>query len=541
MRILLIQTAHAGDALLASSLLADLSERYPLAALDVLVRRGNEALFAHNPRVSRVWSWDKQGSKLRNLWKLGNALRAERFDRVYNLQRFASSGFLTWRSGAPFRAGFAQNPWSRFFHHTVEHRIPWPDPSAEGQYLHEVQRNRFLLDERLETPRRPEIYPTDAHRKSAEDLIGSAADRRPLIVLAPGSRWATKRWPVDKWAALLQELPDTIRVVLVGGPEDRAAAKALLEQHPQCINACGEADVNTTAALMDRAWHVFANDSLGIHLASAVNAPSTLVYCSTGPELGFFPLSEAGRWAKAPVECCEKGLHGAKACKAGHFQCAQALEPSAVLEPLLPRWAIALRLRQGQPIRLSVQQNDGQIKPWIMQLATHARSGEGQPQSPSARKGAPQSAYRPVDAPLLWFADLQTLERQMPSMNPTQRRILMAHFRIPFARRACLRMEGLQGLPEGMDRLPFGLGGSPEWTALLRCVDTPVLLTPASAAGQAQEGQNVGGEGALLEDALPMHAPLRLPAAQLCWSGGQWTAEHPGDGTEDYMPWVKTP
>lgn len=546
MRILLIQTAHAGDALLASSLLADIAERYPLAAVDVLVRQGNEPLFAHNPRVSRVWAWKKQGGKIRNLLALGKAIRAERFDRVYNLQRFASSGYLTWRSGAEFRAGFAQNPWSRSFQHRVEHRIPWPDPSAEGQFLHEVQRNRLLLDEKPAPPRRPEIYPTDQHRQMARKWLGT----EPHVVVAPGSRWATKRWPPEKWAELLQGIPDALRVVLVGGPEDRSMADGLRTAHPNAHNACGEADVNTTAALMSGAWHVFANDSLGIHLASAVNAPSTLIYCSTGPELGFYPLSEAGTYAKADVPCCQTGLHGAKACKNGDFRCARALEATSVLKPLLQRWNTALHLRRGLPVRLHMRQSDGAVQPWVLQLATDlaldgrpgaatqkaldALTGESRTRSAAPLHGGSDAANRPAQEPLLWFSDLPTLERQLGVIDPALRRILVAHFRMPFARRACIRMPGLKGLAEGLERRAFGLGGSPEWSALLRCVGAPVLLLPEALLPETDPEMRV------LDDAWNGDPPA-IPTAQIRWDGTVWKAEYQGAGTEAYAPWVELP
>ena len=44
-KILVIQTAFIGDAILATGLLEKLHESYPQAQIDYLVRKGNEPLF----------------------------------------------------------------------------------------------------------------------------------------------------------------------------------------------------------------------------------------------------------------------------------------------------------------------------------------------------------------------------------------------------------------------------------------------------------------------------------------------------------------
>lgn len=324
MKILLIQTAFPGDVILATAFLADLAEAYPQAELHMLVRKGCEDLLADNPRLSRLWSWDKREGRYRQLFRLSGQLRREKFDRVYNLQRYASSGFLTWRSGAAFRAGFRQNPWSWSFSQQEEHQIPHP---YHGGFLHEVQRNALLLHRQVRPPRRPELYLGAAEHARAEGLVAG----RRAVVAAPASNWFTKQWHEAGWVALLALIPAAWTVFLVGGKEDAALCERIGLTRPGSINLAGALRFRETAALMQRADQVFTNDSAPLHLASAVNAPVTAVFCSTRPELGFGPLSDQRRVVHSVTPCCSKGIHGAKACPEGHFSCSRSIAAEAVL------------------------------------------------------------------------------------------------------------------------------------------------------------------------------------------------------------------
>jgi heptosyltransferase-2 len=114
MKFLIIQTAFIGDVVLATPM-AEALAQLDKAEVHFLVRKGNESLLENNPFIDRVWIWNKQQNKLRNLLQLGNEIRNEKFDCVINLQRFGSTGFLTWRSGALKRIGFQENPFSFCF------------------------------------------------------------------------------------------------------------------------------------------------------------------------------------------------------------------------------------------------------------------------------------------------------------------------------------------------------------------------------------------------------------------------------------------
>ena len=322
---LLIQTAFIGDVILATALVEYLALHEPYAPLDVLVRRGNEGLLAGNPHIRRVLIWDKKSQKYPNLLKLLKQIRQADYHQVVTLQRFASTGFLTAFSGAPLRAGFAENPFSRFFTRRVPHVI--------GDGTHEVARNLRLLPETVTNPAlpRPRLYPTLADEAAAAPYAAVGE----YVCLAPTSVWFTKQYPEEKWLELLAALPAGLPVYLLGGPPDAAACERLdsLASRPGLVNLSGKLSLLASAALMRGAVLNYVNDSAPLHLCSAVDAPVCAIFCSTVPAFGFGPLSTFARIVEhpGPLACRPCGLHGHARCPLGHFRCAREIDTAQLL------------------------------------------------------------------------------------------------------------------------------------------------------------------------------------------------------------------
>ena len=58
-KILVIQTAFIGDAILATGVLESIHKKFPEAELHLLVRNGNESLFEKHPYLKKVYSESK--------------------------------------------------------------------------------------------------------------------------------------------------------------------------------------------------------------------------------------------------------------------------------------------------------------------------------------------------------------------------------------------------------------------------------------------------------------------------------------------------
>jgi heptosyltransferase-2 len=318
-KFLVIQTAFPGDVILATALVEKLRQFYPESRIHFLLRRGNESILAQHPYLKKVWVWDKGSNKARNLLRLARQIRKKGFTHVINAHRFASSGLLTALSGAKHRIGFAKNPLAFRYTQKLPHTI---SPPEAQQGVHEVERNQSLIASLTDPiPAWPRLYPSATDYEAVKPLQGQS-----YVCIAPASVWPTKQFPAQRWASLAQKLSAEHHIHILGGPSDALlsadiVAKAGLTAES---NLCGRLSFLQSAALMEGAVMNYTNDSAPLHMATAMRAPLTAVFCSTVPQFGFGPLDENGRVVEhpGPLYCRPCGLHGRKACPEGHFRCA---------------------------------------------------------------------------------------------------------------------------------------------------------------------------------------------------------------------------
>lgn len=330
-KILIIQTAFLGDVVLATGLVEKLHAHYPEAQLDFLLRKGNESLLKGHPLLGQVLIWNKQEGKYKSLLKLLQQIRQERYDLVVNLQRFGATGILTALSGAHETVGFDKNPFSRFFTRRYPHDV--------NSGTHEVERNHLLIASLTDAqPAKPRLYPSPEDFNKVEPLKAE-----PFICMAPTSVWFTKQYPLEQWVELLDQLGDRYKVYLLGAPADKAHCEEIISKikNARVENLCGQLNLLQSAALMRDAVLNYVNDSGPMHLASALDAPTCAIFCSTVPRFGFGPLANFSAIVEKnePLYCRPCGLHGYKTCPEGHFKCAKDIATVQLLEVLVTRTA----------------------------------------------------------------------------------------------------------------------------------------------------------------------------------------------------------
>lgn len=322
-QILLIQTAFTGDVVLATPLIEKLHQYYPDAAIDFVLKKGNEGLLLGHPYLREVMVFNKKAGKIGELLRLRSAIRKKKYDLVVNMHRFGSSGFLAGFSGAKERVGFDKNPFSFRYTKKVTHEI--------GNGKHEVRRNLELIEHLTDMKTElPKLYPSETDEK----LVSFHKTKGAYVCIAPTSVWFTKQWPLEKWVELIRMIPASYQVYLLGAPGDRSVCDDIIRRSARehAANLCGQLSFLQSAALMRDAKMNFVNDSAPLHFASAMNAPVTAIFCSTIPQFGFGPLSDDSVVIEVDekLDCRPCGLHGYKECPEVHFKCALNIDVKKV-------------------------------------------------------------------------------------------------------------------------------------------------------------------------------------------------------------------
>ncbi len=318
-KVLIIQTAFLGDAILISSLLEKIRLESPDTSIHLLVRKGNESIFQAypHPNLTKVWAYDKKHKWAS--WKaLQKDLKVESFDQVFVAQRFFGMGFLSLSIGAKKVVGFDKNPLSWFFTERVKHE--W------GTGKHETERNTALLTSWLG----PKVYKPFLSLPGDNNL-----PVQDYICISPGSVWETKRTPVRVWIDFIKLLPASQPVVLMGAPNEVHLAEEIEQACPESkiVNEAGKHGLVDAIRIYQHSLMSFVNDSGPMHICSAVDTPTVAVFCSTIPAFGFGPLASLNRIVEVNnLECRPCGDHGKKSCPLGHYACGNQITGNQLFE-----------------------------------------------------------------------------------------------------------------------------------------------------------------------------------------------------------------
>jgi heptosyltransferase-2 len=325
---LVIQPAHLGDAVLTLPLLTLLAERH--GPVDVVTTPAALPLVSAQTAVRRAIPYDKHGRDrgLTALLGLGRRLRTERYVRAVLPHRSARSSALAWLAGVPERTGFAGSPGAMLY----TRRVPFP---TAGHMTNRLLALAGGADGRPVNT--PWLQLTDADRAGATAWLAAHGVAEPFVVVAPGARWATKRWPGFAELAAALARP----VVVVGGTDDGALAAEIAAAAPGRAHiAAGALGLRESAALVERAELVVSNDSLPLHLATALARPVVALFGPTVTAFGFGPLGRGDAVVEHEgLSCRPCSPHGPAVCPLVHHRCMREIPVARVLAAVESRLA----------------------------------------------------------------------------------------------------------------------------------------------------------------------------------------------------------
>jgi heptosyltransferase-2 len=333
---LVVQTSFLGDVILTTPLMAELAQRGPV---HVVATPAGAPLLARNPDVSGVTIYDKRGTA-RGVGGLANVAAEISAARVraasegatepiaYLAQGSVRSAALARLAGFRSRVGFTTSA-GRWLY---TRRIPYRDDRHHAERLWSLAANGTDATPTRDQLR-PRLFPGGAEREAVDRILGGMENTAtPLIALAPGSVWATKRWP--HYAALARVVAATSRIVVIGAKDDAPlAAEIAAAAGDGVIDATGKLSLLGSAELIRRCALLVTNDSAPQHLASAVGTPTVTVFGPTVPDFGFGPLAPGSETVGVSgLECRPCDKHGPAQCPLGHWRCMRDLAAATVAD-----------------------------------------------------------------------------------------------------------------------------------------------------------------------------------------------------------------
>ncbi|MFZ6016535.1 MAG: lipopolysaccharide heptosyltransferase I [Nitrospirota bacterium] len=280
-KILIVKPSSLGDVIHSLPFLNSIKSCFPTAEIHWVISKGLEGLLEGHPMINRLIiinkdMWKKisrAGETMKEVRQLFKDLKKENYDMVIDLQGLLRSGIITKITGAPIRIGFKEaREGSRFFYtHKVE----------GGKDIHAV--NRYLkiaifLGCDINNPHFP--LPL-SFNSSLVTCHSSLPDDYAVIV--PGARWATKRWPAEKFGELASRLP--MEFLVVGGKSDIDTSNRVVNSSKgNAISLAGKIDIKELIEIMRNARFVVGNDSGPMHIAAALKTRVFAIFGPTDPQ-----------------------------------------------------------------------------------------------------------------------------------------------------------------------------------------------------------------------------------------------------------------
>ncbi|HEX9400125.1 MAG TPA: glycosyltransferase family 9 protein [Anaeromyxobacter sp.] len=317
--ILVVRYSALGDVVLATSILEPLRARFPRARIEWVTDALYAPLLEGLPELAAVHRLAREGQN--SALSVAARLRG-RFDFAIDLQNKLRSAVVA-RPAAPLRAAFRRRTALRAFL-----SLFGSDPPLVRAHQTRLYAEALAPLGTFEPGPVKIALSAQARALAADALEGVPS---PVVAIAPGARWATKRWPSDRFAAVADALAaDGCSIVLCGGPSDRDAFAAFRAATRARVAAdLSFLPVDALAAAIARVQLLVACDSGPVHLASAVGTPA----------LALFGPTSTARWGPPPpgralaleLACAPCSNHGGDYCPEGHHRCLSDLAPEAVL------------------------------------------------------------------------------------------------------------------------------------------------------------------------------------------------------------------
>ena len=329
-KILVLRFSSLGDIVMTTAMVRCLRQSFPDARIDMVVREDFLDLIRHNPHLDRKIGLARRSGR-RGLLQLARDLKREHYDLVYDAHRSLRTRFLMPYLRADARAYFDKQYLKRDL--ALTFKLPWLEgmPRFLERFVSPLEPYGVHYDEAG-----PEVFIDEPTRKRCREKfpLPQLAPHAARIALIPSAQWPGKRWPLDRFRSLIEDLArDTPhQLVVLGGPGDDFC-RELCRDLPanRVINTQGKLSILESAAMLEQCHLTIANDTGMMHVADGLGIPSVLILGPTSGGLGCLPFHPRTRVLEHELWCRPCSKNGQAPCVRGTRYCLTRTSVSQVL------------------------------------------------------------------------------------------------------------------------------------------------------------------------------------------------------------------
>ena len=282
-----------GDLVLTAPLFRELKRAYPRARITVAMQEAYRSILTTNPNIDEVltlpvirmrWLPAHARRLLSVLLFYRRELSERRFDVAISPRWDTDEHLATLlclltnagtRIGYSERASPGKRRYNRGFDRAFDICL------TPGPLQHEVERNLSIVEALGARVREKhvEVHLTSEDREYARGVLKEAPEDSILIALGIGAQSPGRRWPIERYAAVVGELAQQhpVYAVITCAPSEHAEAARLARLLPVSTLISDSPKVRESCALLASCDLFLGNDTGAAHLAAAMRLPTIVI------------------------------------------------------------------------------------------------------------------------------------------------------------------------------------------------------------------------------------------------------------------------
>ena len=308
--LLAVRLDNIGDVVMTGPALRAIKENLPETKITMLLSPGGASAAPLLPWIDEVIAWKSLWQDLGDLpfdpareLELVEKLREHAFDGAIIFTSFSQDphipGYVCYLAGIPLRAGESKE----FGGSVLTHEL-----KSVPDNVHQVERNLRLIESLgfKVRDRSLKIFIDEEASLSAHEKLGSMGIRvdEGYVVIHPGASASARRYPVDKFAVIAQELTRKgIHVVVTGSDRERLLVEGIADAAPEVKTLVGVTSISEYAAVLKMAKAVICNNTLPMHLSDALRVPVVVLFSGTDEESAWGPRDTRALLMRKPTPC----------------------------------------------------------------------------------------------------------------------------------------------------------------------------------------------------------------------------------------------
>ena len=204
-KILVIKLRAIGDVLLSTVVLKNLRHNFPHVKIDFLTEPPSKEIIEGNPYVDELIIFEREKNSLKKFYEL----RKRKYDLVIDLFCNPRSALLTFITGAKYRVGYAFRGRSYAYNvklkprKEVHHNVEFNLDALRALGLEIIDKEIYMpIDENAEN---------FAKKFWNENKL----NEKVVVALNPSGTWETKRWRLEKFARLGDEIAKNFKAKIL--------------------------------------------------------------------------------------------------------------------------------------------------------------------------------------------------------------------------------------------------------------------------------------------------------------------------------------